>query len=144
MKLSAGRLRSPRKTLPMKQGQTVYVLGRYRAKVVDITPQSITVDVYEGLAPGQKAPQRGTFAKELIHHDEIVAKPWWRPKSHKRAARKLVCKKCGGEGHFAKNLQESAEGRCSRRRTPGQRDPRHREGGTVARTCSLSVTVSPR
>jgi hypothetical protein len=59
----------------MNKGQIVYVLGRYKAEVVDFTPQSITVDVYEGLAPGQKAPQRGTFAKELIHHHEEIKLP---------------------------------------------------------------------
>ena len=79
-KLSAGGSGRPQILPPMEKGQIVYVLGRYRAEVVDITPQSISVDVYDGLAPGQRAPQRGTFAKELIHHDEIVAKPWWRPK----------------------------------------------------------------
>jgi hypothetical protein len=37
-----------------KKGQTVYVLGEYRAKVVSCSPDYVTCDVYEGLANGKK------------------------------------------------------------------------------------------
>lgn len=52
--------------MKLKKGQIVYVLGHYKARVVDSSPYTVTCDVYEGLAPGQKAPQRASYAPVLI------------------------------------------------------------------------------
>ena len=35
-----------------RKGQTVYIQGRYRAKVVDCGPHTVTCDAYEGLSLG--------------------------------------------------------------------------------------------
>jgi hypothetical protein len=49
-----------------RKGQTVYIQGRYRAKVVDCGPHTVTCDVYEGLALGQKPPQRAQYHIDLV------------------------------------------------------------------------------
>jgi hypothetical protein len=46
--------------------QTVYILGRYRAKVIECGPQTVTCDVFQGLAPHDTAPQRANYDLHLV------------------------------------------------------------------------------
>ncbi len=49
-----------------KKGQTVYILGRYRAKVVECGPHTVSCDVYQGLNIGQKPPVRAQYHIDLV------------------------------------------------------------------------------
>lgn len=49
-----------------EKGQIVYIQGRYRARVVECSPGTVYVDVYEGLSPGQRAPQRVGYGRGLV------------------------------------------------------------------------------
>ena len=44
-----------------KPGQTVYILGRYRAKVIECGQFTVTCDVYEGLPSHDKVPNAFVF-----------------------------------------------------------------------------------
>jgi hypothetical protein len=46
--------------------QTVYILGRYRAKVIECGPLTVTCEVYEGLAPREKAPVTASYRLPLV------------------------------------------------------------------------------
>ena len=50
-------------------GQTVYILGRYRAEVIECGPLTVTCDVYEGLAPHEKVPTRANYDLALVSED---------------------------------------------------------------------------
>jgi len=50
----------------LQPGQTVYILGRYRAVVVECSPFTVTCDVYEGLAPREKKPTRADYVPPLV------------------------------------------------------------------------------
>ena len=54
-----------------RKGQTVYVQGQYRAKVVECGPHTVTCDVYEGLALGTQPPQRAQYHVELVERTKI-------------------------------------------------------------------------
>ena len=53
-------------TYRFRPGQIVYVQGRYRAKVVECNPNHVYLDVYEGLSPKQKSPQRAGYGRGLV------------------------------------------------------------------------------
>jgi hypothetical protein len=48
------------------KGQTVYILGKYRAKVIECGALTVECDVYEGLAPHEKAPVRASYNLALV------------------------------------------------------------------------------
>ena len=50
----------------LQPGQTVYILGRYRAVVVECSPFTVTCDVYEGLAPHEKCPLKANYPHILV------------------------------------------------------------------------------
>jgi hypothetical protein len=52
------------------KGQTVYILGRYRAKVVECGRFTVTCDVYEGLAPHEKIPTRADYAHAMVEEKQ--------------------------------------------------------------------------
>ena len=55
------------KSPKFKPGQIVYVLGQYRAKVISCGNTSVECDVYEGLEPHTKAPERLSYFIDLVH-----------------------------------------------------------------------------
>lgn len=55
----------------MKIGDTAYILGRYKAKIVDMGTFSITCDVYEGLGQYDEVPARANYSKELIFPKKV-------------------------------------------------------------------------
>jgi len=57
------------------KGQIVYILGRYKAKVIDANEENVTCDVYEGLAPNQKAPQRATYGPGIVEPNQATKQP---------------------------------------------------------------------
>ena len=59
-----------------KECQTVYILGRYRATVIECGPHTVTCDVYEGLARHEKVPTRASYALALVSENLP------RPRSH--------------------------------------------------------------
>ncbi|MGH7782243.1 MAG: hypothetical protein ACREO5_00135 [Candidatus Binatia bacterium] len=73
-----------------KKGQTVYILGQYRAKVVSCGTSSIECDVYEGLADDAEAPKRHCYFLDLVKTKK---------KKHENVARRekhLCCWHCNG------------------------------------------------
>jgi hypothetical protein len=56
-------------------GQTVYILGRYRAKVIECGPLQVTCNVYEGLAPHQKNPARAIYPLRLVEAKRAKEEP---------------------------------------------------------------------
>lgn len=47
-------------------GRTVYILGRYRAKVIECGQFTVTCEVYEGLAPLERAPVTASYSLHLV------------------------------------------------------------------------------
>jgi hypothetical protein len=62
-----------------KPGQEVWILGRYRAIVVQDFGDTVECDVYEGLAPGQEAPQRLRYdiGSEPLNKNSLVSPERW-------------------------------------------------------------------
>jgi hypothetical protein len=56
-------------------GQTVYILWRYQAKVVECSPQTVTCDVVQGLAPHDTAPQRANYNLNLVEAKQRPSSP---------------------------------------------------------------------